>query len=159
MKLEWQVLSLKLHTLLFDTLQQTFSPRNQEEWKAGCTKNNCHTLIIIVKFIPASLGREYKSNQFFNLLYEENRRQNFTWLLAFQSCAPVSIACCYCQHGLLDRYVLFACFELGMGSLPKLLDSWRFQLQYGCHLPAKQRIDFKMISAVTLQGKQNCPYF
>jgi hypothetical protein len=66
MKLEWQVLSLKLHTLLFDMLQQTFSPRKQEEWKAGCTKNNCHTFInIIVKLIPASLGKRIQIKRIF----------------------------------------------------------------------------------------------
>jgi hypothetical protein len=66
MKLEWQVLSRKLHMLLFDTLQQTFSPRKQEEWKTGCTKNNCHTLInIIVKLIPASLGKRIQIKPIF----------------------------------------------------------------------------------------------
>ncbi len=94
MKLEWQVLSLKLHTLLFDTLQQPFSPRKQEEWKAGCTKNNCQTLIVIVKLIPASLGREYKSNQFFNLLYEENRKAKFHLASCFSKL-------CTCGHCML----------------------------------------------------------
>jgi hypothetical protein len=126
MKLEWQVLSLKLHALLLDTLQQTFQSK-----KAGRMENWVHK-----KQLPYFNQHHSKAysiffRQFLNLLYEENRKTKFQLASCLSKLCTRVHCFCHCQHGVLDRYVLFACFELGMGSLPKLLDSWRFQLLLG----------------------------
>ncbi len=87
------MLSLKLHTLLFDTLQQTSSPRKQEEWKAGEHKKqlpyfNHHSKAY------SSFFRQKNTNQtnFLICFMKKKGRPIFTWLLALQSCAPLFIA-------------------------------------------------------------------